>query len=368
MTHTNKQAPLSQRQEFRVPVKKFLRLFHYMEQLGFDANEIATAAGMDYAALNELDLSHEIQATHFSRLYQITVERMQSLNTSLPWGAGIGSKAFELMCHAIIDCRTLGDVLNRATEYDELLFPVTGYKMSLETHGDIAHLVYHVSNDTENATFAPEQWDRAQHYQTTANTSGLRVWSAFCGWLVGRSMEPVKASTVGAYISDAYHESLNRQFNCPMEYDAERTEIQLPLASLNYRVVHNPDSLKEFLSNTIHWLMATDRAVASTSAAIKSILGRDFRTGIPSFEVMAEILHMSTSSLRRRLLKEGTSYQQLKDQCRCDIAIDLLTNSDDKIQDIGEQLGFTETSSFVRSFRSWTGVTPKAYREQGVTA
>jgi AraC-like DNA-binding protein len=110
--------------------------------------------------------------------------------------------------------------------------------------------------------------------------------------------------------------------------------------------------------------MATDRSNASTSSAIKSLLGKDFSRGAPSFEQMAEHLHMSSSSLRRRLLKEDTSYQQLKDQCRCEVAIDYLCRRDMKIQDIAEQIGFTETSSFVRSFRSWTGMTPTAFREQ----
>jgi AraC-like DNA-binding protein len=89
----------------------------------------------------------------------------------------------------------------------------------------------------------------------------------------------------------------------------------------------------------------------------------DFGTGIPSFEQMAENLHMSESSLRRRLLKEETSYQNIKDQVRCEIAVEHLRREDTKINDLAELLGFTEPSSFVRSFRGWMGVTPRAYRD-----
>ena len=78
----------------------------------------------------------------------------------------------------------------------------------------------------------------------------------------------------------------------------------------------------------------------------------------------AQSLHMSESSLRRRLQKENTSYQALKDEIRCEVAIDKLLNQNAKVADLAEYLGFTEPSSFVRSFKSWTGQTPKSYRER----
>jgi AraC-like DNA-binding protein len=73
---------------------------------------------------------------------------------------------------------------------------------------------------------------------------------------------------------------------------------------------------------------------------------------------------MSESSLRRRLQKENTSYQALKDEIRCEVAIDRLLNHNAKVADVAEYLGFTEPSSFVRSFKGWTGQTPRTYREQ----
>ena len=45
------------------------------------------------------------------------------------------------------------------------------------------------------------------------------------------------------------------------------------------------------------------------------------------------------------------------------MAIDKLLHDDARVADLAELLGFTETSSFVRSFKSWTGQTPKAYKD-----
>ena len=134
---------------------------------------------------------------------------------------------------------------------------------------------------------------------------------------------------------------------------------------LDYRLVHNDDSLSEFLNNAVYQLMVDTHKPASTSAAIKSLMSADFsRNGLPSFQSIAKCLHMSESSLRRRLLKENTSYQCLKDQFRCELAIQYLQNTELKVSVIAELLGFTEPSSFVRSFKNWMQLTPKAYREK----
>ena len=70
---------------------------------------------------------------------------------------------------------------------------------------------------------------------------------------------------------------------------------------------------------------------------------------------------------RRRLEAEGTSYQQLKDRLRSDLAIDRLVSSQASIDELALELGFHDASAFHRAFRRWTGLPPGAYRrrEQG---
>ena len=57
------------------------------------------------------------------------------------------------------------------------------------------------------------------------------------------------------------------------------------------------------------------------------------------------------------------SYQQLKNDIRRDMAIDLLTQSTDSLQDISDQLNFQDVSAFHRAFKKWVGVSPGAYRD-----
>ena len=72
---------------------------------------------------------------------------------------------------------------------------------------------------------------------------------------------------------------------------------------------------------------------------------------------------MSLRTLHRRLAQEGTSYQSIKDELRCDIAIQKLSRGYEPLAAISADLGFDSTASFHRAFRGWTGDTPGAYRD-----
>lgn len=350
--------------EISVPARKFLRVFDYLERIGLDVAAIAAAAGLSPERVAALTPDQPLPVRHFSRLYKAAVEQMQTLQQPVPWAAGIGSEAFALMCHCMISGRTLGEALVLAERFERLVYPLTRHSISLQDGPDSASLSYHISFNEGTSVLVPEEWDRADTKETVARASGLMVWHALCGWLVGQPLE-AEVVTIGAPpINQAYHDSLAQVFRCPVRFGAAETTLSFPREDLQRRVVHTVDSLREFLDNAVYQLIVIEQQPSSTSAAIKSLITIDLPRGLPSFTRISEHLHMSESSLRRRLQKEHTSYQSLKDEVRCQVAIDKLLNEDIKVADLAEYLGFTEPSSFVRSFKGWTGETPRTYREK----
>lgn len=352
--------------EITVTARKFMRLIDYLERIGLDVNEIVATVNLVPERIAALDPDQGLPAQHYSRLYKAAVLRMQTLGRPLPWAAGIGSEAFELMCHCIISARTLGEALHLATRFEKLLYPLLSYNIRLieDVEGERVKLSYRITLERGNSELAPEHWDRAGYQETVSRASGLLVWHAFCGWLTGLPLEADEVRIAAPDLNHAYYESLAATFKCPIYFDADENTLSFPKAQLDRRLVHTPDSLKEFLNNIVYQLIASEKEPASTSAAIKCLVSIDMLNGLPSFSEIAHHLHMSESSLRRRLQKETTSYQALKDEVRCEVAIDRLLNEDAKVADLAQYLGFTEPSSFVRSFKGWTGQTPKAYKER----
>ena len=84
----------------------------------------------------------------------------------------------------------------------------------------------------------------------------------------------------------------------------------------------------------------------------------------PTLKAMAAQMHVSVSTLNRRLRDADTSYQALIDDARRQRARELLANPRQRIADIANALGFRDPTSFVRSFKRWHGATPGRYRRE----
>lgn len=76
----------------------------------------------------------------------------------------------------------------------------------------------------------------------------------------------------------------------------------------------------------------------------------------------AELCGYRERTLRRKLRKNGTTMGKEINHLREERAISLLVETDKAIADIGQSVGINNPSVFTRSFRKWTGMSPKEYR------
>ena len=83
---------------------------------------------------------------------------------------------------------------------------------------------------------------------------------------------------------------------------------------------------------------------------------------VPSIEALAHNLAISIRHLQRELQAKGTSYQQLLDATRKELALRYLKKPNVTVHDVAFLLGFSEPSAFHRAFKRWTGQTPRTYR------
>lgn len=86
-------------------------------------------------------------------------------------------------------------------------------------------------------------------------------------------------------------------------------------------------------------------------------------SGPIGFEQVAKDLNMSGRSLRRRLQEEGTSFGQLADELRGQVAIKYVSETTLSVEDIAFAVGFSDASSFRHAFRRWTNASPQEYRK-----
>ena len=95
----------------------------------------------------------------------------------------------------------------------------------------------------------------------------------------------------------------------------------------------------------------------------QKLLSYDLESGFPNFQNLARSLNISHQHLWRKLNNEGTSYQQIKDRLRYDIAVTYLGKPEFSMTEITEKVGYLDKRHFYRMFKKWTGMPPGAYRE-----
>jgi AraC-like DNA-binding protein len=90
------------------------------------------------------------------------------------------------------------------------------------------------------------------------------------------------------------------------------------------------------------------------------------RTGEPTIETVARHLRTTSRTLQRRLSNEGTSFTQVLDEARREMALSHMRGRRATIDEVAFLLGFEKPTSFHRAFKRWTGVTPGEFRRQSM--
>ena len=148
-----------------------------------------------------------------------------------------------------------------------------------------------------------------------------------------------------------------------IQYQANKNYLQFDATYLNIHIKRDKKSWYEFIKNTPENLLLRFK----NPHALSSIIRKHLLSVPPAqwYELtdLAQQLNISEATIQRRLKSEGISYQQLKNDIRRDLAIELLTKSTYTLQEISDQLYFQEVSAFHRAFKKWTDVSPGAYRE-----
>lgn len=122
-------------------------------------------------------------------------------------------------------------------------------------------------------------------------------------------------------------------------------------------------------SEVDHYEMATffiDKHFPATSAPmharVRGLVTKYLGVLDCKIERIAEDLCIHPRTLHRRLLSEGKSFEDIKDEVRRDVARYYLERTDVSFTRIAEKLGYSETSVLSRSCLRWFGCSPSDMR------
>ena len=141
-----------------------------------------------------------------------------------------------------------------------------------------------------------------------------------------------------------------------VEWGADATEIKIPQSI----IALPPVLLKHSHSDSLSDQFGTRHSPLQFTDLVET----QVRSHRVSLEATAEETGLSTATLKRRLRSQKTSYSEIVEQIRFDLARRMLQKSDALITEIAMELGYEHHASFSRAFKRMSGVSPLAFRYQ----
>ncbi|KIC42181.1 AraC family transcriptional regulator [Ruegeria sp. ANG-R] len=150
----------------------------------------------------------------------------------------------------------------------------------------------------------------------------------------------------------------------PVTFGAERLEIILSLPSLEIPIPTYDPSLRAHLLEYGERLLAERTSpTQKTRAQIEGLITRSMPGGIVQADEAAAQLGLSARTLARRLADEGTTYREIVEDLRSDLAQTFIKNGMN-LSEISYSLGYSDQAAFSTAFKRWTGQAPSTFRKR----
>ncbi len=250
----------------------------------------------------------------------------------------------DVLEYAARSCATLGDALACIARYYRLMHGAA--ELSLTEQGDRTIYRYRV-------------------------TDGIHLPPAANDFVVSSTMSFIKRNTslsgseVEIYFAHQRPEYVDRYreiFSGPVHFNAESNYIEFPTQVLSAKMIRSDPELSQAYELHAARLLQRLPATEGTAGRVRRIVVEQLRGGEVTMEFMALRLAMSVPTLRRRLDQEGTTFSDIVDEIRRELAERYLREPSMAVSEVAFLLGFSSESAFHRAFRRWTSLAPSEYR------
>lgn len=311
------------------------------EHLGLDADALVRGAGLDRARLDDPD--GRLSPLDVMALWEHAERASGDPHIALAVARSVPRGAYRVIEYLGAAAPTVGVAFEKLVQY----FAFIDTSASLR--------IVRVDNLVGLSLEAPVAPDLVplRALELTFATSLHEVRD-----LTGRSFRPERLELAMPRSESAA--PLAAFVECPLSFSAGRNCMLFQGETWELESSNADASLLALLDRHAQNLLTSAAPAHSTTEALQRLL-RDSGPSLGLAET-AKKLGLSERTLQRRLAEEGTVFAEVVSSIREEIARQLLRERKVAIAEAAFLLGFSDQSSFTRSFKRWTGQTPAAFR------
>jgi AraC-like DNA-binding protein len=309
---------------------------------GVSVEALLQHAGLDPGVLQDPD--SRVPPRSVVAFLEEAVRQTGDERLGLHMGEAVRPAALDALGYVFRTSATVGDGLQRLAEYYRFLSDVLGLRVVRE--GRRVRLVAITSSPSFICRPLTE-------FRLSAIAQEIRLETGDPG------LHPLAVEFAYAPVPAAEH---RRFFQCPVRFSCAANALLYPVEVLDRPFRGAEPELREVLERRVRDVIARlPPRHGSIADGAGAVVGQRLARGRPSATSVARSLGLSERSLRRALSAEGTSLREILERVRREQAERYL-RAGLPSSEIAFLLGFSDPSAFHRSFKQWTGQTPRAYR------
>jgi AraC-like DNA-binding protein len=190
--------------------------------------------------------------------------------------------------------------------------------------------------------------------------SVLSGWYSLAKWLTGKD-DCIEAICF-EFDEPEYGHIYNTYFDCEVRFSQPYNAVILKPLALDYKVLHGCASTYELLKRQANADLEKVRMGLNFSEKVTRVITPLLNGSTPALDQVAEQLNMAPWTVRRKLVDEGVTFQQVLNNTRRDLAVSYVKDTAFSLGEIAYLLGFGSPTAFQRAFKRWMGVAPGIYR------
>ncbi len=315
-----------------------------LEHAGVDSQAIFRKAGVEYKlAVNPY---MRVPTAKMNELFALSVVATGNPCFGLSMHEFIHPTTFHALGYSLFASSTLQDYFERLVRFFRIASD--NCRHHIEEHPDyvklrIELLVPNLSHETQDGWTAALVKFMRQIYKPTFN--------------------PIRMTLPRPALPQEFQQLFLDYFHCDISFDHhewalyfDRDQVITPLPGANNELALINDKV------VMDYLAKIEKS--NLINLVRSHIIKQLPAGACSKDYIAGKLNISARSLQSKLEALNTSYQDILDQTRRDLALKYIENQHTSVSEITYLLGFSDTSNFTRAFKRWLGCTPTQYRDQ----
>lgn len=315
------------------------------EASGVDVGKLLPSAGVAPARLD--DPAERFEPDEVSELWRLAVE--WSGNGTLGLDREIAAKyvSFDVVAYAMASCENLRSGLEALARYMAVISDAATFELLAE--GDDAWLVLGGSGMTRPVP--------RQRY-----AYGLLSLIVVCQWVTRRPLVPLAVEF--KFPQPPEVPRYREVFGCKdLRFDRPENRLLVAGSDLAATIPSRNASMLALHEHVLQERIAA-LGIGSTAYRVSAEIVRRLHNGEPRREEIAAALAMADRTLQRRLHDEHTSFQQVLDDARRELARKYLSEERYALSQVADLLGFVDQSNFQRACKRWFGEPPGHYRKR----